>query len=248
MSFIGTGHDDRIPIVKNVMEQCRKNGLRCFSYFYVPHQMVFLRDKICNQYYKNVNCDITNGTTKKYLTQKILGDLRFYGNGRLVNYFTLLSGTRKRWESNIIWVNAESEDTMINRRISELNDLYRAIHDITPDFGESASECWFLTMRMEILYILFRITWRWTLTVTWWWDCQTIWHWIWTLVIFIRFHSGCRADIGCRIWNDPFHWRSVGKCPCAGQHPDQEAEHWLRCAEWVVVGDPGKQLRDTGGV
>lgn len=54
LSFIGTGHDDRIPIVKNVMEQCRKNGLRCFSYFYVPHQMVFLRDKICNQYYKNV--------------------------------------------------------------------------------------------------------------------------------------------------------------------------------------------------
>ena len=107
---------------------------------YVYDQLkAFLTDAV--QYYKNVNCDITNGTTKKYLTQKILGDLRFYGNGRLVNYFTLLSGTRKRWESNIIWVNAESEDTMINRRISELNDLYRAIHDITPDFGESASEC-----------------------------------------------------------------------------------------------------------
>lgn len=54
LSFIGTGHDDRIKIVKGVMEQCRNKGLHCFSYFFIPHYLVFLENKIFNRYFKNV--------------------------------------------------------------------------------------------------------------------------------------------------------------------------------------------------
>lgn len=54
LSFVGTGHDDRIRIVKDVMRQCERNSLRCFSYFFVPHPFVYLRDKLVNRNYKNV--------------------------------------------------------------------------------------------------------------------------------------------------------------------------------------------------
>lgn len=54
LSFIGTGHDDRIRIVKNIMKQCESNGLRCFSYFFMPHRLVYLRNKLLNRNFKNV--------------------------------------------------------------------------------------------------------------------------------------------------------------------------------------------------
>ncbi len=54
LSFIGTGHDDRIQIVKKVMQQCERNGLRCFSYFFMPHLLVYLKNKIGNKNFKNV--------------------------------------------------------------------------------------------------------------------------------------------------------------------------------------------------
>ncbi len=54
LSFIGTGHDDRIRIVKNVMCQCKKMGLRCFSYFYMPHELVYLCSKLTNRNFKGV--------------------------------------------------------------------------------------------------------------------------------------------------------------------------------------------------
>lgn len=54
LSFIGTGHDDRIRIVKNVMDQCAGSGLRCFSYFYMPHRMIYLKNKALNRDFKNV--------------------------------------------------------------------------------------------------------------------------------------------------------------------------------------------------
>lgn len=55
LSFIGTGHNDRIRIVKDVMKQCRQRGLTCFSYFFMPHQLVFLKNKVLNQNFKNVS-------------------------------------------------------------------------------------------------------------------------------------------------------------------------------------------------
>ncbi len=54
LSFIGTGHDDRIKIVKNVMKQCESSGLRCFSYFYMPHRLVYLKNKAVNRNFDNV--------------------------------------------------------------------------------------------------------------------------------------------------------------------------------------------------
>lgn len=134
------------PFMGELIEQLLRNKNNCAEYIlkfairhnqYVYEQLqTFLTDAVqfYRDVYRNADGDITNEVTKEYLTQKILGDLRFYGDGHLVNYFTLLAGTRKRWESNMIRVNAESTNTMINRQISELNDLYYAIHHITPNF------------------------------------------------------------------------------------------------------------------
>ena len=45
LSFIGTGHDDRVAIVKRLMEQGKKNGLNCFSYFFMPHKFRYIKNK-----------------------------------------------------------------------------------------------------------------------------------------------------------------------------------------------------------
>lgn len=55
LSFVGTGHDDRIRIVKNIMKQCEKQGLRCFSYFFMPHPAVFLKYKIMDKNFRHVH-------------------------------------------------------------------------------------------------------------------------------------------------------------------------------------------------
>ncbi len=54
LAFIGTGHGDRISIIKKIEEQCRNNNLDFYYYIYVPHIFVFLYNKIFNKHYRNV--------------------------------------------------------------------------------------------------------------------------------------------------------------------------------------------------
>lgn len=54
LSFIGTGHGDRIRTVKSVMKKCRSSGLNCFSYFFMPHRFVYFYNKITNQDFRNI--------------------------------------------------------------------------------------------------------------------------------------------------------------------------------------------------
>ena len=54
VSFIGTGHADRVKIVKSVMEQCKLQGLKTFCYIYMPHPLIFLFNKLTNKDFKNV--------------------------------------------------------------------------------------------------------------------------------------------------------------------------------------------------
>lgn len=86
--------------------------------------------------YEQIGYDITNPAIKSDLEKGILRYLHFYGEGNLVSYFALLPETKKGLRSNIVRVNAESLDTIIKRRISELNSLYDAIHHITPKFKQ----------------------------------------------------------------------------------------------------------------
>lgn len=87
---------------------------------------------------KGLYCDMTNAAVKNDLAKGILKDLYFYEDGSLVSYFALFPEPQKGLRSNIIRVSAKSTDTMINRRISELNELYEAIHHITPSFEGDA--------------------------------------------------------------------------------------------------------------
>lgn len=80
---------------------------------------------------KGLYYDMTNASAKNNLAKGILKDLYFYDDGNLVSYFALFPGTKKGLKSNIIQVNAKSTDTMISRRILDLNELYDAIHHIT---------------------------------------------------------------------------------------------------------------------
>lgn len=57
LSFIGTGHQDRIKIVKSVMETCRQNNRKCFAYFFLPHIAIYLRNKLLNKDFENVTID-----------------------------------------------------------------------------------------------------------------------------------------------------------------------------------------------
>lgn len=55
VSFIGTGHEDRIRIVKSVGEQCEKLGRKTFLYCYMPHRLIFLLNKLRNPNFKGVS-------------------------------------------------------------------------------------------------------------------------------------------------------------------------------------------------
>ena len=53
-SFIGTGHTDRVKVVKEVMRQCEKGFKRTFSYVFMPHPLVFWENKLFNKNFKDV--------------------------------------------------------------------------------------------------------------------------------------------------------------------------------------------------
>ena len=57
LSFIGTGHQDRIKIVKNVMKTCEQNNRKCFAYFFLPHIAIYIRNKLLNEDFENVTID-----------------------------------------------------------------------------------------------------------------------------------------------------------------------------------------------
>ena len=59
VSFIGTGHADRVRIVKEVMRQCENGSKKTFSYVFMPHPLVFWKNKLFNHDFKTVsNSDI----------------------------------------------------------------------------------------------------------------------------------------------------------------------------------------------
>lgn len=54
VSFIGTGHEDRIKIVKAVKRQCEEARLSFYSYIFLPHKLVYLYNKLRNKHFKDV--------------------------------------------------------------------------------------------------------------------------------------------------------------------------------------------------
>lgn len=55
VAFIGTAHSVRPRVVKQIREQCEKMGRKCFTYFYSPHILVFLFNKLTNKDYKYIS-------------------------------------------------------------------------------------------------------------------------------------------------------------------------------------------------
>ena len=54
VSFIGTAHEDRISIINRVFNKLESNGHKCFKYYYLPHNLVFLYNKLTNRCYKGI--------------------------------------------------------------------------------------------------------------------------------------------------------------------------------------------------
>lgn len=52
LAFVGTAHSIRPRVVKQVAEECEKNGRTCFTYFYSPHVLVYLFNKLTNPDYR----------------------------------------------------------------------------------------------------------------------------------------------------------------------------------------------------
>lgn len=79
ISFIGTGHGDRIKIVKQIFKKCQYNGMSTFSYFYLPHPLLFFSNKLLNKHYKNVH-----GSDIKYKMLSFEKVYEVYSNSRCV--------------------------------------------------------------------------------------------------------------------------------------------------------------------
>ena len=131
--FIGELIEQLLQSKNNFAEYMLKDAIRHNQYVY-DQLKTFLDDtvRVCRGMYY----DMTNAAVKKQLAKEILGNLKFHDEGNLVSYFGLFPGKGKKeiLRSNIIQVNANSEDILTNRRISELNELYDSIHHITPNF------------------------------------------------------------------------------------------------------------------
>ena len=54
LSFIGTAHEDRIKIVNEACKKLENDGFKCFKYYYLPHYLVYLYNKITNKWFKGV--------------------------------------------------------------------------------------------------------------------------------------------------------------------------------------------------
>lgn len=132
--FIGELIERLIQNKNDFAEYMLKDAIQHNQYVY-NQLKVLLTDTVRS--YRKLDYDITNPAAKDSLEKGILRDLYFYDDGNLVSYFALLPGTKKGLRSNIVQVNMKSEDMTINRKISELNDLYHAIHHITPNFEEN---------------------------------------------------------------------------------------------------------------
>ena len=53
IGFIGTGHGDRIRIINEVKKQCEVQGLRIYTFMYLPHKLVYLYNKVTNPAFKH---------------------------------------------------------------------------------------------------------------------------------------------------------------------------------------------------
>ena len=60
LAFIGTGHGDRISIIKEIKRQCETAGLSFYYYIYIPHILVYFYNKIFNKYFKKVSLSDVN--------------------------------------------------------------------------------------------------------------------------------------------------------------------------------------------
>ena len=129
--FIGELIERLLETKNGFVEYILKNAIHHNQYVY--DQLLSLMDETI-QYYKKFNYDLTNVEEKKRLTEMILRDVVFYDDGSSISYYAMIPTMKKGLCSNIIQVNANSEDTLINSRIWELNDLYNAIHNMTPKF------------------------------------------------------------------------------------------------------------------
>ena len=52
IGFIGTGHGDRVQIMGEVQRQCEEQGLKIYSFMYLPHKLVYLYNKVTNPAFK----------------------------------------------------------------------------------------------------------------------------------------------------------------------------------------------------
>jgi hypothetical protein len=60
VAFIGTAHSVRPRVIKTIEKQCEQMGKKCFHYFYSPHILVYLLNKITNKDYKFISLKEVN--------------------------------------------------------------------------------------------------------------------------------------------------------------------------------------------
>ncbi|MBR2040348.1 MAG: hypothetical protein IJ948_03085 [Clostridia bacterium] len=67
VAFIGTAHSVRPRVIKTIKKQCDEMGKKCFYYFYSPHILVYLLNKLINKDYKYISLKEVNfkGLTSK---------------------------------------------------------------------------------------------------------------------------------------------------------------------------------------
>ena len=57
VAFVGTAHTVRPRVVKRIKTICENHGRSCYTYFYSPHQLVYLLNRLTNPDYRYISWD-----------------------------------------------------------------------------------------------------------------------------------------------------------------------------------------------
>lgn len=142
IAFIGTGHEDRVKIVKGIKSQCERYNLKMFDYIFLPHQLIYIKNKFMNKnYVKVTKNDVhfkllpTNEAYKIYSDSKCVIDIESPTQCGLTMRTIEMIGLRKK----LITTNKD----IVNYDFYNPNNIMvvdRNKFEIDPKFVESSYE------------------------------------------------------------------------------------------------------------
>lgn len=126
--FIGTLIESLVESKNDLVQQVLKDTIKHNQYVF--NKLSESLDETVESYRKTFRNSTEFDKGKDDIINKIMYDIEFYDEDSIIRYRNILFNNK--FVTNIIKVNATSDDVKTNCLIRELNDLYYKVQNITP--------------------------------------------------------------------------------------------------------------------